>query len=169
MNVETMSYPTEAWQITTSHYEDMAKNPKTKDNLIPPKRKEPKAQDAQEFMQLKPTWRLGLLEMSTPWGWANVDTETLIKIHRHLCELERLTWHEIMVVRRDSNHKMDVEKLCPDAQKRLIELRLDDIDELFSIRIGKARRIWGIREAAILKLLWWDPEHQVYPMNITNN
>jgi hypothetical protein len=62
-----------------------------------------------------------------------------------------------------NNHRVSVEILCKEARDRLSELKLDDVDELLSLRLTGAQRIWGILEHNVVSLLWWDPNHQVCP------
>jgi hypothetical protein len=88
----------------------------------------------------------------------NVDL--LWEIHNKLSSFERMTWADIG---RHGSHAISVEDLCADAQKRLRDLRLDDIDEVYSLRLTGKRRIFGIRDRHTLKILWWDPGHTCCP------
>ena len=84
--------------------------------------------------------------------------------------MESNTWKEL--VSRDGGrrfHSTPVEVIAKDARQRLEEISQDDIDDLFQIRIGSSARLWGIIDRNIMKILWWDPNHTVYPMNIKNN
>lgn len=40
----------------------------------------------------------------------------------------------------------------------------DRVSDLFSLHIDGKTRIYGIRDGRALKLLWYDPDHTVYPM-----
>jgi len=71
-----------------------------------------------------------------------------------------MTWKEII---SNQNHPIDVAKLCKGAQKRL-EARQIDASILVSLRCTAKERIWGIRVENVLSLLWWDPNHAVYPV-----
>jgi hypothetical protein len=53
--------------------------------------------------------------------------------------------------------------MIDEAQRRLTEIDRDEQAQLFSIRIAAKKRIWGIRDIVILRLLWWDPNHEVCP------
>ncbi|HWJ26775.1 MAG TPA: hypothetical protein VNS32_09540 [Flavisolibacter sp.] len=64
---------------------------------------------------------------------------------------------------KTKHHSVAISALIPEAQKRLIELKLDDIEELFSIRLTGKIRIWGIRKLSYLQVLWFDFEHEVCP------
>lgn len=51
-----------------------------------------------------------------------------------------------------------------EATRRLQALRLDDFDELFRFRLGNLPRLWGILDGDIFYPVWWDPDHEVYPL-----
>ncbi len=73
---------------------------------------------------------------------------------------ETMTWAEIEG-RRDHFIKRD--SIIRDAQRRLEEIGKDDQDDLFSLHLGGEPRVWGIREGTVLRLLWWDPKHEICP------
>jgi hypothetical protein len=140
------------------------KQPHIKGGSIPPSTKKPRVESLPNDNSLPPSWRLSMLEMVDPFGWHKIESvEKLREILGKLCELEALNWNEILVIRKKQNHEVDVGDLSKDAQKRLVEIFQDDIDSLVSLRLSGVERVWGIREKAILKLLWWDPNHQVCP------
>lgn len=72
-----------------------------------------------------------------------------------------MTWSEVEGA--TGSHFVSVASFAKPARERLPQIELDDVDELFSLRHGGRQRIWGVREMAILKVVWWDPEHAVCP------
>ena len=62
-----------------------------------------------------------------------------------------------------NSHFISIDKLCKDAQKRLEELHLDDVEELYSLRLTGTKRLFGIRVGASLEILWYDPDHSICP------
>lgn len=125
--------------------------------------KAPKSLPAHDFSKLNPSWRISLLEMRDPYGWHKLDQYKLDEVRGKLADLEKLTWNEILVVRKHWNHTVQVSSICKTARDRLDELGLDDLEELVSIRLSGPERVWGFPLLGALTLLWWDPEHQVYP------
>ena len=73
-----------------------------------------------------------------------------------------MTWNELTKPR--SNHPMPVDKICKEAQRRLEQIHLDDYETLYQLQIEGIERLWGIRDENVLNILWWDPEHKVYPV-----
>ncbi|MDA2802953.1 hypothetical protein [Nocardiopsis suaedae] len=119
-------------------------------------------------------WRLSLLdrEYQGSWSWG-VDEATLLKIISLLSEMESLTWKEILNQQTGGNRRrgarnkfIPVENLCPEAQKRLSELKLEEWDELFRFREGNMGRLWGIvipEGPRVFYPIWWDADHKVCP------
>lgn len=69
-----------------------------------------------------------------------------------------MSWAEIQ---GKQHHAIPVESLSKPAKDRLSEIGQDDIDEVFSFRLTGATRVFGIRDRGNVKLLWYDPDHQV--------
>jgi hypothetical protein len=99
-------------------------------------------------------------------------TETeVVMVLKFLSEMEQLTWGEIWQQqaggerRRGQKHKyIPMDHLCPEAQRSLGELELDDAsDDWFRFRVSGARRLWGITEGHVFYPVWWDPRHEVCP------
>ena len=89
-------------------------------------------------------------------------------IYPKLRHFESTNWNDLIRETHDKfgktkHHSVDVSSLIPAAKKRLRELNLDDIEELFSLRIDNLIRIWGIRKFSYLQILWFDLEHEICP------
>lgn len=107
-------------------------------------------------------WRVDSVDWDGPWSWANATVNDLLGIIiPRLHDFESMTWAD--VEGKTGSHFVAYEKLCTEAQKRLTELRWDEQAQLFSARITGKRRVWGTRDVAILRVLWWDPDHTVCP------
>jgi hypothetical protein len=143
----------------------MKKTPKAKH--FPEQEKTPRRAGFNEDpFKLLPAWRIGRMEMCDPFGWHEVDGSIWPRILERMKSFETMTLHEMI---GNKNHLIPVDRLCADAQTRLEALHLDDVESLFSLRLTKVERIWGFLEHNVVILLWWDPEHKVCPMNITDN
>lgn len=91
-----------------------------------------------------------------------------IDFYPKLRHFESQTWLELEkelfgAKSKTKHHSVSVSKIIPEARKRLAHLKLDDIDELFSIRLTGEQRIWGIRHFSYLRILWFDLEHEICP------
>lgn len=136
------------------------KHPKTKVDPQPSKR--PKAGFNENPLLLRPAWRIGSLEMCDPFGWHEIDTETLTVIRDRLRNFESMNLIDFFGPKKKS-HMVPVDQLCKEARDRLTELHLDDLEELASLRVMWSKRVWAQLEHNVFILLWWDPNHRVCP------
>lgn len=105
------------------------------------------------------------------WGWVKTH-EHASEVLTFLCEMSKDSWNEIGSHRTGGergsyrkHHSQPIETLCPEARQRLAELELDEIfeDDIFRFRLGNKKRLWGFRVDGVFYVLWWDPDHKVYP------
>ena len=134
-----------SWKVTPS------------DLKFPRRKEDPESTDKQTIV-----WHLNILDANGPWGWRGCSgTHFWDIILNRISSFERMTWAEIL--RGKDNHQVPVNQICSDAQQRLSAIRQDDIAELYSLSLANKPRLWGIRDGRVFKVLWWDPEHTVYP------
>jgi hypothetical protein len=103
------------------------------------------------------------MEFVDPFGWHILDAGIMHFIRSKLSNFETMTWDDILIKAKKQNHTVTVGDLCSKAQKRLKDLKLDDIDGLVSLRLTGKQRVWGIFGEGVMTLLWWDPDHGVCP------
>lgn len=103
-----------------------------------------------------------------PWCPTKGFGSVPLKILQRLAEFDTRRWGE---VEGTESHQIDVTSIGAEAQKRLDSmghLKARQIETLFSMRFGARERLWGVREGDTLHILWWDPEHEVYPTKPKN-
>lgn len=100
----------------------------------------------------------------TAWDGESESESSFREIARRLKETESRSWNEIRRNER-RDHYVEVSKLSGEAKKRLSTLGVLD-DSLFRFRFTGKHRLWGLRQGDYFFVLWWDPEHMVYPINI---
>ena len=109
-----------------------------------------------------PVWKVNLLDREGEWTWLHIKAEKLKEVVlEKLKNFESMTWHSLQ--KSKQSHQVEINRLCSAAQKRLAIIGQADTDNLFSLRLSGKERIWGIRDRNILKIIWWDPKHQVCP------
>jgi hypothetical protein len=139
-----------------------SKGPRT---LVPAeKTKTPLVDFHEDWREMRPSWRISLLEMVDPFGWHALTPEEAQQVRGRLAGLETLTWKQILYEGGYRNHFIRVDRLCGDARERLRQLNQDDIDSVMSLGVTQVCRVYGIMEHNILKVLWWDPNHAICPV-----
>lgn len=91
-------------------------------------------------------------------------------IYPTLIHFEKKTWFEIEQEtyygrgrNKTKHHSIKIAEITSEAKSRLEDLKIEDIDELFSIRLSGKIRIWGIRKQSHFQILWFDLKHEICP------
>ncbi len=112
----------------------------------------------------RPIWNFALFD-SVAWKKedGSYEDDLFLEGTKYLRDNSRRTWAEI---EREAsmNHWISVSRLPQEAKNRLVAIKLDDVDQLFSLRLSGTRRLWGLREDSTFFVVWWDPHHRVYPV-----
>jgi hypothetical protein len=137
------------------------KNPKRKTEPDP--QKSPRVASVPSFHRMHPSWRVSTVQLVDPFGWHEIDFDKLGQVKSKLASFESMTWAEILIDGKKNNHSVDTWKLSREARDHLEEIWQGAPDELVSLRLSGRERIWGVLDAGVLILLWWDPEHAVCP------
>jgi hypothetical protein len=137
----------------------LAKNKKIAKHAVEPTLlKQPKSTEP-EISGQPLAWRFSGCDSGGPFSWAGLaHGEPFREVIDRLHEFERMNWEEI---KRTGSHPIEIWKCEKLARDRLAEIQQDDIDQLMSFRIGAKKRVWCIQDLNIMRVLWWDPEHEV--------
>jgi hypothetical protein len=140
----------------------MGKKPRRAAN-VPQFSKLPRGAELVEVIRKKQfCWRVEELDWEGQWGWSQASRDEILRtIVPKLHNYESMTWAQ--VEGPSGSHSVEFDQLCPEAQARLTEIGRGELENLFSVRITGEQRVWGIKDVAILRLIWWDPSHSVCP------
>ena len=151
----------------------MSKNKKLPQAINMPKSiKEPRSAVTQSRLF---KWRTQHSDLQhTSWGWCCIEVEQLfnsviVKLH----DFETMEVKEM--IGKNMLHTYSPEVIIKAAQKRLKELCNHSLlpedlseSELTAISLNNKQRIWGYLMRGTFYLLWWDPEHEIYPTKKRN-
>ncbi len=122
------------------------------------------------YLNKNPKWAFQRCDIQhDKWSIKNFDFYE--EIFDKLVSYEGMTWSEIQASsggkRNGTNsHFESVSDLTKDAQKRIRDLHMYDVDQLFSLRLGGQERLYGILENGVFYVLWYDKYHEVYKSNL---
>lgn len=110
-------------------------------------------------------WRAQYARWEGPWAWELASPrDILADVVRVLHEYEMGSWSDLVNGSRH-NHYITVESIVHEAQQDLEKHWPEDLpDRLWSLHIHGKVRIWGIRQGDVFQLVWYDPEHTVFPV-----
>jgi hypothetical protein len=119
--------------------------------------------------QMQMDWDASEADREGNWSWGPRDwTEAAWDgvIHPKLANFKTMKWHEIEAAVTSNGHRMHhpmpIETICDECQTRLLKLEKVDGD-IYRFRLGNLPRLWGFRVLHVFEILWYDPEHNVYP------
>jgi hypothetical protein len=136
-----------------------------KEGATPSGIKQPRAVEPPSYMDRKAAWRLRRVQMADPYGWHQLKHEQLIYVQEKLSAFESMTWNEIFVDSKKQNHDIAVSELRCGHARRWMRRNMPDQPTLWTLRFSGAERVWGIFSEGIYQILFWDPEHLIYPTN----
>jgi hypothetical protein len=113
--------------------------------------------EPENAVRRKISWQLGVFDWEGPWGECTLkDCNVISLIAEQIGPFESMAWSELP---KKQHHAISCEKLNKIAQRRLIDIQQDDVDEIFSLRLQGQHRVYGIRDGSILKVIWYDRDH----------
>jgi hypothetical protein len=103
-------------------------------------------------------WGLKRLDLHAPceWSWLKLDGGHIDELHRELAGIEGEKLHDLL--QKNRIKEIPAEHMTNAAKKRLKELRLEEEESFWEIRLPSKRRAWGTIRGATFSLLWWDAE-----------
>jgi hypothetical protein len=116
--------------------------------------------------QRRLSWRFGMADLDGPWGWRDVDAATMQEIIGKLRDFESMTVSQLFHQGDEPGKQYALSQLPAKPIKRLRELDLDDADNIYRLRLGGKKRLYGFLFDDVFHLLWWDPDHGVFPSKL---
>lgn len=111
----------------------------------------------------------GFAELGCRW---ELNADEVAQLLTFLNSLTQKTWREVRAETdgkgRPRNHGHSLTDIAREAQDRLIELDYEAEETIFRFRIQGQLRLWGFRSGNLFRILWYDPEHKVYPVSKKN-
>lgn len=122
-------------------------------------------------MAARVSWCVRRRDVDGAWTWGDArnwsDAEWNETIAPAFGEFEKLTWGEVQGQVSGAGHLMhheqEISTIADEAQRRWLELDLEEFDTLFRFRLGNRRRFWGFVLEGHFFGVWWDRSHRIYP------
>lgn len=107
-------------------------------------------------------WRFCHVDHDGPWGFDKVDPLAMRDIMQWLSKMESMTVREIFSGHPGKDYDVDA---LPngDAVRRLDVLGLADMTKIWRLRATGKGRLYGFLHGNVFHVVWWDPEHEIWP------
>lgn len=107
-------------------------------------------------------WRFSKADLNGPYHCGALSHEDFRQLWDRLRSFEGKNAEELHA--NGSLHEVSIENISREAKQRISELKYDDIDSIHSFRIDGKCRLWCMKYQNIFCILWWDKDHEVYPV-----
>ena len=112
----------------------------------------------------RPCWRFTHVDHDGPWGFDKVEPSVLCNILVRLGNFESMTLNKVF--RSGGYPGKDYEVAAipnSDALARLEAIGLADQTKIWVLRLGGEPRLYGFLDENIFHIVFWDPEHEIWP------
>lgn len=112
-------------------------------------------------------WRFTHVDHDGPWGFSEVEPSVLCGILSHLANFESMTLNEVFHRGGYPGKDYDVAAIPnSDALVRLEAVGLADQTKIWALRLGGEPRLYGFMDENIFHVVFWDPEHEIWPSRL---
>jgi len=108
------------------------------------------------------TWRLSSADIDGPFSCGKFTYDDFKLLWDKLRAFETMSIAQLR--QAQSFHSVPTASISREAKVRLEERRLDDVDVIYGFHIMGTCRLWCMKHENILSVLWWDRNHEVYPV-----
>jgi hypothetical protein len=147
----------------------MAKNKKVRAKAIAHADKRAVARPADQNPFKQPIIvRFNETDREGPWCLSRITPEHHLNLLQFLHKIENMTVQEIFT---DGDLGIDYQVAdLPSkvARDRLFEIQREDEVRISRLRIQGRPRLYGFRRDPHFHVLWWDPEHEIWPSTLKN-
>lgn len=124
------------------------------------------------------SWRFSTLDRTFPQegGWSAVGDTDLHRIVERIAALDDRSMTQVLAGSSTSQRYFTVygqttvdRGFSADAKRQLADRERDDATEIARIRIGSTKRLYAVKTPrGVFEMLWWDPDHKIYPTEPRN-
>lgn len=114
------------------------------------------------------SWRFTHVDHDGRWGFDQIEPAALCEMLRKLGGIESMTVAEIRASRGFFTEYELPSGLCKEALARLSAMNREDMTKISRLRFSNTQRLYGFLEDNVFHVVWWDPNHDVYPTSPRN-
>ncbi|MGW0032139.1 hypothetical protein ACWDXD_20215 [Streptomyces sp. NPDC003314] len=114
------------------------------------------------------SWRFTHVDHESRWGFDRMEAPVLCEVLTKLADCESMTLNELRTSRRLFKEYELPSGLCKEALSRLTAMGRDDQTRIHRLQFTGTQRLYGFLDDNVFHIVWWDPDHEVYPTSPRN-
>lgn len=109
-------------------------------------------------------WRFKHFDHDGPWSFTGTTGDELCNLIKRLAKFEDMTVNSAFNGGGYPGKEYDIEHIpTAKARERLDAIGLADMTKISVFRLGGEERVYGFRCANVFHVVWWDPDHAIWP------
>lgn len=124
--------------------------------------------DGERYKDRRILWSFAEHDRGGEFSLRDATSEDVREILMKLEDFSSMTLGEF--VRHGSEHckRYDVAAIEKFARDRLVALKKDDETHICRLRFSGEKRLYGFLRKEVFNIVWWDPDHRIYPSKKRN-
>lgn len=111
----------------------------------------------------KVNFRFDRIDTGSEWDLAAISSEDLAELLGFLKSISHSTIGELFGPNGPGKHYPNIDSgMNPSAVRRLVDV-YEGQDSIHRLRLSGKKRLFGFLEGHKFSIVWWDPEHLVWP------
>lgn len=110
-----------------------------------------------------------IVDQGGPWSLLDISREDHARLLDVMAEVEGMKAGELFRVGHRLCKTYNDMARCPnkDVLRRLSE-KYEGLDHMVRIELDGLKRLYGVRTGHEFHIIWWDPNHEVWPSTLRN-
>jgi hypothetical protein len=113
-------------------------------------------------------WRFTYVDHESRWDFCAITPALMCEILGKMSACESMTIDELRKTWRLFKDYELPGGLCKEALDRLTATGRDDQTKIQRLEFKGTQRLYGFLEDNVFHVIWWDPDHEVYPSTLKN-
>jgi len=112
-------------------------------------------------------WRFRHADHEGPWCFHETANGDLCDVLAQLAQFESMKVGELFPGGGYPGKDYNVEEIpTSQAHERLDAIGLADMTKISVLRLGGQPRLYGFRDGNVFHVVWWDPQHEIWPSRL---
>lgn len=107
--------------------------------------------------------RFNRTDLGGPWCLTKISQPDHALLLDKIKSIETMTVHEVFNGNPGKDYEIDQLPNADAARRLEDDLPYSDQDQISRLQIAGKQRLYGFRQGNNFHVLWWDPEHEIWP------
>lgn len=108
-------------------------------------------------------FRFNRVDLEGPWCLSKITREDHVALIKFMAATEAKTVAEVFDGHVGKDEDVAAGSPNADAMARARQIYPEESERMASLHVSGKHRVWGLRHDPEFAVIWWDPEHEIWP------